>query len=419
MSNVNHAGFFGIPTTPASTRSHARSVNLKYANKDSIYLSLQDRWNGVLSQMSIPQRASVNARLNDAITQFKRRHPGVTSFDDPNFRLCRSIRRKLTRVLVDTTIQRQLNISWVLSIIENFVAYQAMPIQVYEVPASEVPQKYNPSDDSCASWDGQHTAIAFWIIATMIFGQNPDDVEIPVVEYDMRDRLECRMTFLRNNSSLNKKLMAPIDVVSQQIYAVRLDGVEDPKWKEIAEKQFYLESVDLFMTDVKFFDQNEPGAITRPGDIADEKYSPELIRQFTVYANTVLADTPRPINTKELPIILGFLNMAKGSNITYTDSEIERLAYLCVNLFGADFDEDGVFWKKVGIAYTKWHSFHYQDMDEILRPGVKLNKDWPQGGTFFWHQLRQSWKDADGNSMRMPTLTIQSSFMPAKKDLFK
>jgi hypothetical protein len=35
-----------------------------------------------------------------------------------------------------------------------------------------------------------------------------------------------------------------------------------------------------------------------------------------------------------------------------------------------------------------------------------------------WHQLKKSWKDAEGNAMRMPQLNIQTSFYPNKKDLW-
>ena len=404
-----------IPATPTS-RTHARAVNSKYQNGASIYLSLKDRWNKVLASMPLEQKNSVNTRLTLAIKAFEQRYPNVKTFNDPNFRLCRSIQRKISRILVDTTIQRQLKVNWVLDIIENFVVYQAMPIQVYHVPKDQVPGIYGPDDEFFASWDGQHTAIAFWIIATMIFGQDPDTVEIPVVEYDMQNRLECRMTFIRNNGKEGKSLLTPIDYITQQIYAVRLDGVTDDYWRAVEEKQQHLEAVDLFLTDSKFFDDNEPGAIARPGDIAKTDYTVEVIRQFAVYANTVLAAHPRPINTKELPVILGFLKMS--SNMEYTDSEIESLAHLCVSLFGAEFKEDGVFWDRVGSAYTKWHTRYYEDMDESLRPGVKLNKDWPQGGTFFWHQLMKSWKDTNGQPMRLPRLNISTSFNPAKKDLF-
>jgi hypothetical protein len=47
-----------------------------------------------------------------------------------------------------------------------------------------------------------------------------------------------------------------------------------------------------------------------------------------------------------------------------------------------------------------------------------MNKDWTQGGTFFWHQLRKSWVDQQGNPMRMPQLNISTPFIPDTQDLF-
>jgi|GEM_PF-2558028 len=409
-----------IPTTP-TMRSYARTINTRYHNSASNYVSLKDRWNETLASMPSAEKHAVNSRLNLAIGAFEQRYPKVKSFDDPNFRLCRALKGKLSYALVDTTIQRHLKVNFILEIIRNFVAYQAMPIQIYDVPSTEVPKKYyyvdkNNNNNYFASWDGQHTAIAFWIIATMIFKQNSDNVEIPVVEYDMRNRLECRTTFLRNNGKEGKNLLTPIDYITQKIYAVRLDGVKDPEWTQIEQKQQHLEAVDLFLTDSKFYDDDQPGAITRPGDIARDDVPVETVRQFAVYANKVLEAYPRPINTKELPVILHFLKMSSG--MEYTDSEIESLATLCMAKFDADFNEDGKFWDKVGSAYIKWHTKHHADIEESLRPTPKLNKDVPQGATFFWHQLAKSWKDANGNAMRLPRLNISTSFNPATNDLF-
>jgi hypothetical protein len=47
-----------------------------------------------------------------------------------------------------------------------------------------------------------------------------------------------------------------------------------------------------------------------------------------------------------------------------------------------------------------------------------MNKDWTQGGTFFWHVLKKRWKDAAGLPMPMPRLNIQTPFLPDAKDLF-
>jgi hypothetical protein len=405
-------------TDLVTNRPHARARNALYNKNAANYVTLKERWNNTLAALPIPQRNSTVSKLKNAIKAFRARYPNIKSFNEPSFRLCRAIPVHLDHLWIDTTIQRHLDLDWVIKIVESFVVYQAMPVQVYRVAAQDLPGVFNDQDEWWASWDGQHTAVAFWIIATMIFQQAPEEVTVPVVEYDMRNRLECRMTFIQNNSKEGKKIMAPIDLAMQKIYGVRLDHVQDPNWMAVEQKQTHLESVDLFLTDSKFHDDHEPGAITRAGDVCDEKYSPDLIRQFGIYAARVLDLNPRPVNAKELPIVLGFLKMAQGSNINYSDDEIRSLADLCMELFEADFDERGAFWDKACAAYINWHNDYHADMDENLRPGVKLNKDWAQGGTFFWYQLTKSWRDAQGNAMRMPKLNISTSFRPKTQDLW-
>jgi hypothetical protein len=400
-------------------RPYARSVNAKYHDGASVYFSIKDRWNFTLATLPPSHRNSVIARLKNLEKQFKARYPNVKALNDPSFRLCRALKCPLSNILIDSTIQRKLDIEWVLTILDHFVAHQAMPIQVYAVPEAEVPARYNNNSDFYASWDGQHTAVVFWIINTIFLSRPETEAQVPVVEYDIADRQECRMTFINNNSKDGKKLLDPIDKVIQMIYGVILDGVEIPEWKNVYAKQQHLETYDLFLTSDKFFDHNEPGAITRVKDVTDDSIPVELVRQFTVYADHVLAEQNRPIDTKELPIILGFLKMAMQDNIQYTDDEIRSLADLCLTKFNADFDEDGKFWRQVGVAYTKWHNKQYKDYDETIRPGIRLNKDWIQGGTFFYFQLYFTWLDQEGQRQRLPKLNISTPFLPSKTDVFK
>lgn len=399
-------------------RQHARDVNSRYNSNAANIVSPKERFNQVLSALPTIEKHNATSKLKNAIRQFQVRYPNIKQFNDPAFRICRAIPLQLSLATIDTTIQRYLDIDWVIKIIENFTAYQAMPIQVYQVLAQDVPNTWDGQATYWAAWDGQHTLVAFWIIATMIFHQKEEDVLIPTVEYDMLNRLESRITFMRGNSRDGKKVMEPIDLAMQKTYAVKLDGVTFNEWVEVANKHDALAANDLFLTASKFHDTHEPGAISRAGDIVDEKFSVEVVRQFAVYADYVLNHQPRAINTKELPIIMGFLRMAAQSDCNYTDDEIRSLGDLCMQMFDADFDESGPFWAKVNQAYTNWHINYYADMDESMKPGIRLNKDWNQGGTFMWHQLKQSWKDANGNAMRMPQLNIQTSFYPNKRDLW-
>lgn len=414
MSAVpNTNGQFGV-----YVRQYARDVNARYTNNAANYVTPKERFNSVLAGLPVTVKHHTTSRLTHAIREFQRRYPTIKDFNDPAFRICKAIPVPLAHTCIDTTIQRLLDIDWVIDILEGFTSYQAMPIQMYRVKVEDLPEGWPADVEYWAAWDGQHTLIAFWLISVMIFQQDPSKVMIPMVEYDMQNRMECRITFMKGNSKEGKKNMDPIDLAMQKIYACKLDGVMDPAWKAVEHKHDVLAAHDLFMTASKFYDHQEPGAVTRPGDIVDDKFSVDVVRQFAVYADHVLQQQPRPIDTKELPIVMGFLRMAAQNNLNYSDDEVRSLADLCIDLFDANFHENGPFWAQVCQAYINWHTFFYADMDELLRPGIKLNKDWAQGGTFMWYQLKKSWKDQNGKSMRMPQLNIQTPFRPGTRDLW-
>ena len=398
--------------------SYASQVNSKYANSASHFQDLKDRWNSTMSLYSQTVQATIRSSLKSAITAWTRAHPKVKKFQD--MPICRAQTARLSDILIDSTMQRQLNISWVLEIILNWRSWQAMPIQVYTVGANASPElAYLGEGKLYASWDGQHTAMAFYVIAVFILGLDPRDVEIPVVIYDVNTKAEIRNNFIESNTEGGKKLLDKIDIFQQMVYGVRVDGATYPEWLEVEKKQQYLEAADLFLTDPKFKDQDQVGAISRVQDIVDRKVSPEIVRQFCVYARTVLDITPRAINTKEAPIILGFLKMSAVDNVHYTDDEIRGLALLCDQLFSADFDSDGPFWAKLETAYLNWWEGFYENVDVSMRPErPRMNKDWTQGGTFFWHLLKKNWKNEAGLPMQMPRLNIQTPFIPDTKDLF-
>lgn len=398
--------------------SYAAQVNAKYGNTASHFQDLKTRWNSTLSLYNPNTVNTINSTLKRTIAGWIKANPRVKTFKD--MPLCRAQTARLSDILIDETMQRQLNISWVLEIISNWRAWQAMPVQVYSVGADASPElDYLGKDRLYASWDGQHTAMAFYVIAVFILGLDPREVEIPVVIYDVNTKAEIRNNFIESNTEGGKKLLDKIDIFQQMIYGVRVDGATYPEWLEVEKKQQYLEAADLFLTDKKFGDADQVGAISRVQDIVDRKVSPEVVRQFCVYARTVLGITPRAINTKEAPIILGFLKMAASDDVNYSDQEIESLAMLCQELFDADFDEAGNYWAQLEVAYVNWWEKFYENVDESVRPErPRMNKDWTQGGTFFWHLLKKNWRDEAGMPMRMPRLNIQTPFIPAKKDLF-
>jgi hypothetical protein len=120
---------------------------------------------------------------------------------------------KLQDIQIDTTMQREPNLQWILTIIENFRAYQAQPIQVYATA------------DGYGAWDGQHTSLALYLIATQALGMNFEDVEVPINIYDIVSRGEIRGNFINNNTTVGKnagkKPLDIIDIFEQMIYGLK------------------------------------------------------------------------------------------------------------------------------------------------------------------------------------------------------
>jgi len=93
----------------------------------------------------------------------------------------------MDKILIDTTMQRNLNLRHILNILQHFRSTMVMAIQVYE--DEDKPGYY-------IAWDGQHTAIALYIILTKVFGEQVANTLIPVVVYNVKHKLEIRRNFI-------------------------------------------------------------------------------------------------------------------------------------------------------------------------------------------------------------------------------
>jgi hypothetical protein len=315
---------------------------------------------------------------------------------------------KLKDIQIDTTMQREPNLQWIITIIENFRAYQAQPIQVYATA------------NGYGAWDGQHTSLALYLIATQALGMNFDDVEVPINIYDIVSRGEIRGNFINNNTTVGKnagkKPLDIIDIIQQMIYGVEVDGVTEQEWVDAHAKWQAIAAAGMFMTADKFNDTEQVGAISRLNEINDS--SVKVVKQFAVYGKYVVALQQRPINTKEIPIIMEFLNICEQQDITYTDAEIEDLAQHCIDLFDANFDAKGPFWDVAHQANLNAYNKANKGVPKHLWPDAPRNsKNVPQGIAFFWHQLQKSWVPTQGAGFKFPKQPF-SVYQPDAKDLF-
>jgi len=388
--------------------SYAAQRNARFQNTSSNLVDLVQRLNDTIAAMPLQAQRNWQSKLTKALQAFKRNHPGIKTISDPRFRLCKSIMGRLKDIQIDTTMQREPNLQWVLNIIENFRAYQAQPIQVYAAGVGY------------GAWDGQHTSLALYLIATQGLGQKFEDIEVPINIYDILSRGELRSNFINNNTTVGrnagKKPLDIIDIFQQMIYGVEVDGVTEQEWVDAHAKWRHLAAAGMFLTAEKFNDTDEPGAISRLNEINDS--SVEVVRQFAVYGRYVVDSQQRAINTKEIPIIVEFLNLCEQQDIQYTDAQIEDLAQHCIDMFDANFDAKGVFWEVAHQATINAYNKANKGLPKHLWPDAPRNsKNTPQGVAFFWHQLQKSWVPQQGKGFKFPKQPY-SVYQPAAKDLF-
>ena len=143
-------------------RNYAKSVNAKYKTTNKANnISWIDRWNQTLAKYPTAQQNQIRSRLNAALKKFSKNHQGIKSFQDRKFRLCKALTKKLTTVLIDTTIQRELDLNWVIHIIETFRPYQAQPLQIYKPLPQDMPDGFDGDQEAIDFANSTSYGLAF------------------------------------------------------------------------------------------------------------------------------------------------------------------------------------------------------------------------------------------------------------------
>jgi hypothetical protein len=395
-----------------ATPTYADQRNSRFQNTQSHLVDLKQRLQDTIAALPPQAQRNWHAGLAKALKDFKRSHPKLKDFfDRSQFKLCAAQEIDAGDIMIDTTMQREPNLKWILHIISNFRAFMAQPIQVFCTP-----------NGKWGAWDSQHTALALMLIVEKFFGLEIKDVKFPANIYDITSRADLRQLFISLNTTVGKnagkKPLDIIDIFAQMVYGVEVDGATDPEWVAAWEKQQHIARAGMFVTAEKFNDTDQVGAISRLNELYAA--SVDVVRQFCVYGAFVVASQQRPINSKEIPIIIEFLNMCEQENITYSDAEIEEMAGICIDLFDANFDAKGPYWEQVHRANVNAYNASHTatQLPKHLWPAAPANlKNTPVGTAFFWHQMRQSWAANKPRSFRYPKNSF-NVFVPAATDLF-
>tara|TARA_B000000609_G_C24178854_1_gene356208 strand:- start:303 stop:1451 length:1149 start_codon:yes stop_codon:yes gene_type:complete len=358
-----------------TTLTHADKVNRQYNQTQSNFVTLQDRLNESLALNPVFKNMLIGV-----VDEFKRRNKQWKKLSD--IALCTSVDATLDQILIDTTMQRQLNFRHIVNILSAFKNTMVMPIQVYVDPKH--PDKY-------IAWDGQHTAVALYIIATKVFGVRTAQMMVPVVVYPTAEKLEIRRNFILLNGDAKEPLDF-IDTYKQMVFGVRVDGADDDAWIKANQKQVFFEQAGLFATNSKFGDETEPGAFTLLADTLMTKNlakakDPVVTKYFAGYWSMLNAE--RPVQAKEARQLYEYFDACHQQGITVDTDYIRELVGFTKDFFEADFSETGSFWDKVKMSYTRW--YQSANPESYAEHGLKgFATEWRCGGPFLIAQIKKS-----------------------------
>jgi len=357
--------------------------------------TIKQRWDETFNALPVSQQKSINYALSAAIAEFKRRNPHITSTKTLKAQLAKSYDVAMSKVAIDETMQRQLNIDWVIYLLNQFVATKVIPIQVYQP---------DPAQDLFLAWDGQHTLVLLWLIVTQIFGEYPEDFEVPVNVYTSHLKAEMRGSFIDLNSEEGKKMLDLFDKMEQMIYAVRVDRGQNPLWVWMEQKQQIIENHGLFLTSKKFGDDNEAGAISR----INEVYKTDLnVLEWLCTYFTEVGCQRRPVEEKEMVMMHYFFDRCRLAKLELTVQQVRDIANVAKIYWKADFSPTSTFWVKSGNAYKNWH-------DNNVGNGQPRFKKEPMHGYPFLAEVMKKYV----SGLKALRSDSSSEFKPYPSDLY-
>lgn len=393
-------GVFGTPTAISATvttpaQSYADIKNARFNNAGSQIVSIQQRWNDTFNALPLRQQHVIQNVLSASIAEFRRRNPNLKTWQDVEKRLAKAHHIKMPQGMIDATMQRLLNIEWVLELLNKFTPTRVVPIQVYQPDITK---------SEYLAWDGQHTLVLLWLIATQVFGENPDNVMIPVNIYDSHYKAEMRGGFVSLNSNDGSRQLDLFDLFEQMVYGVRIDKSTNPEWILAEQKQSIIEKHGLFLTSKKFGDTDEDGAISRMQEV--NKLTAQSLDWLCEYLVAVGANS-RPVEEKEMVMMAYFFDKCRHAKVNVTPQFIYEIASVTKRHWNADFSPMSTFWVRAGMAYAAWHA------TAVGQGSPHFYKEPNHGYPFFVEQLKK-----DLPHHQFPDPRSSSDFFPDAQDLF-
>lgn len=391
MLQLQTNGIFGMP----ATSNYASMINARFNNVNSSVKTVKQRWDETYNALPKDRQRAIDYALTAAKAEFHRRNPTLKTWTDVNAQLAKAYTVTMAQVSIDGTMQRQLDIDWVIYLLNCFMATKVIPIHVYQP---------DPTAETYLAWDGQHTLVLLWLIATQIMEVDPSSISIPVNVYASHLKPEMRYNLLDLNTKIGKKLFEQIDEYEQMVFGVRVDGSQNPIWLIAEQKQTILENHGLFVTAKKFGNTHEAGAISRMQEVS--KLTPKALTWLCDYLVAVGAQN-RSVEEKEIVMMAYFFERCRIAEINVTPQYALAVADVAKQLWDADFTPTSKYWVRVGKAYANWHAKH------VVYGTPRLSKEPNHGYPFLIEQLKKSLP-----GYKFPSNRSSSEFVPNVEDLF-
>jgi hypothetical protein len=315
---------------------YADTVNSRFHKSQSHYVGLAERFR---SSVSENEHWKIST-LDDSIENFRIKNSHIKRWED--IQLCSAESTTLDLIDIDITLQRLYDFIHGCNILSDFKQIFVMPICVYREPL-------RPGRFVC--WDGQHTAIALWVIASKILGLDISKCRIPIVVYRSELKSEMRECFISLNGDA-KQPLDHIDLVHQKVFGVRTDNSPNLEWRTVEKKYQALENCKIFLTHKKFNDTDMPGAYSRLDEFIDPAYEPVITEYFAKYFFK-MCNSSRPVRPKESWIFYDFFKLCTKAKIDVDNQYIREIVRSLKTAMGGDFDSEE-FYNKAKRSYQEW-----------------------------------------------------------------
>jgi hypothetical protein len=340
---------FQVMNTTEEDVHFAQQRNKIFENTlDKTICSINDRIEYVYNLSESNQR--LRGVTEDSLLEFEMLYEEM---QDPDFFYSKLANRRITEtmsnIVIDMRLQRVPTMEAIQKYIRNYRWYKVQPIKVFVWTDPD-------GKEHLVCWDGQHTLIMLYLIATQVHKLNPSEVQIPVNITDGITIEEARESLMSENGE-GRILFDEVDMHEQGVFAVRDTGSTVKSHLLAEQKQKYLEDNMMFLANARRGEMGKPGALTRTQEFLDDTYSHEVTKYFAEWCFS-LNKSNRPFAGNEVDCMYYFfyrcIDEKKNKKVIDVDRRyVKKVAMVCRKVTGDDFDGK-VFWNRIQAVYEAY-----------------------------------------------------------------